>query len=336
MVAFQQIKMANKIKIAFVILLLFKIEFILSINNNTNQDTYDKWLISGKPYGCEQGFVAVNYQNNKPVKGACVPIGYDANQIPHPDSAATVYLSIHHQKLLSVDDAENTITFDIKVSDIWSDHRIIIALDNNHSYIKLSPDIKLPEVWLPTAFEFAQVKLFKPTLHPFVYTELRFFFDNRISSDTTILNLTLESRTTLYCNFEFQKFPFDTQICDVSTVTRDPDRLQLWLYDPDHSLYPSKNYESCGFDVSTYFRNSTNGVGFDIKLERLILPYMLQYYLPCMSIVLVSFVSFIVPLSASPGRIGLIVTQFLTLTNIFIHQIVSLMFMYNFYIQNLI
>ena len=42
-----------------------------------------------------------------------------------------------------------------------------------------------------------------------------------------------------------------------------------------------------------------------------------------MAIVVVSFISFLVPLTAIPGRIALVVTQFLTLTNMFIHQMVS-------------
>ena len=277
----------------------------------------------GKPYGCDEGFVAVNYQNNKPVKGACAPIGYDTNQSPYPDSATNIYWSFNYLMLLSVDHVENTITLDMKTSTIWEDHRIKITLDNNHSYIKLSPDTKYPNVWLPTAFEFAKVKTLKTNLHPFLYTDLRFFLDKRISSEPTILNITYGGRVTLYCDFEFQEFPFDTQICEVSTVASDPDRLQGWLYDSDHYLYSSKSYEACGFDVSTYFRNFTGEMGFDLKLKRLILPYMLQYYLPCIAIVLVSFISFIVPLSAMPGRIALMVTQFLTLTNIFIHQIVS-------------
>ena len=60
--------------------------------------------------------------------------------------------------------------------------------------------------------------------------------------------------------------------------------------------------------------------GLQIKLQRLVRPYVNQYFLPCISIVLVSFISFVVPLTAIPGRVALVVTQCLTLTNIFIYQ----------------
>ena len=61
-------------------------------------------------------------------------------------------------------------------------------------------------------------------------------------------------------------------------------------------------------------------IGLQIKMKRLVRPFVYQYYLPCISIVLVSFMSFVVPLSAIPGRVALVVTQCLTLTNLFIHQ----------------
>ena len=61
---------------------------------------------------------------------------------------------------------------------------------------------------------------------------------------------------------------------------------------------------------------------FDVRVKRQISQYIFQYYIPSITIVIASSVSFIIPLSAIPGRVALVVTQFLTLTNIFIHQMV--------------
>lgn len=66
-----------------------------------------------------------------------------------------------------------------------------------------------------------------------------------------------------------------------------------------------------------------NDYGFDIELRRLVQPYIFQYYFPSAAIVAVSHISFIIPLNSIPGRVGLVVTQFLTLTNIFIYQMSS-------------
>jgi hypothetical protein len=117
---------------------------------------------------------------------------------------------------------------------------------------------------------------------------------------------------------------------------------KLFLFSPYAEKYVNNetknvkmdwNYEGDGFritidpigtltDPSKITQNSTGDFGFDIILERIAQPYMFQYYFPCAAIVIISQISFIIPLSAIPGRVGLVVTQFLTLTNIFIYQMV--------------
>ena len=64
-------------------------------------------------------------------------------------------------------------------------------------------------------------------------------------------------------------------------------------------------------------------IGLDIHIERTLRPYVLKYYIPCITIVVISQISFIIPLEALPGRVALGVTQFLTLMSLFIQQMVS-------------
>ena len=68
-------------------------------------------------------------------------------------------------------------------------------------------------------------------------------------------------------------------------------------------------------------------------MKRIQQPYLLKYYLPCIAIVTVTQISFYIPPDAIPGRIALLVTQFLTLTNLFIsEQVISACAAYNHYI----
>jgi len=73
-------------------------------------------------------------------------------------------------------------------------------------------------------------------------------------------------------------------------------------------------------------------VGFDIELKRQYTKYIYQLYVPCITIVIAASFSYIFPISAIPGRVALVVTQFLTLTNIFINQMVTylIFFLLNF------
>ena len=64
-------------------------------------------------------------------------------------------------------------------------------------------------------------------------------------------------------------------------------------------------------------------IGFTISMRRKVWNYPITYYIPCALIVMLTQTSFIVPISAIPGRMAFLVTEFLTLTNIFIHQQVN-------------
>ena len=73
--------------------------------------------------------------------------------------------------------------------------------------------------------------------------------------------------------------------------------------------------------------DSTDGhgriIGFNIEMERSLQPFVVRYYIPSITIVMVSQISFMIPMDAIPGRVALIVTQFLTLVSIFLQQTVG-------------
>ena len=88
-----------------------------------------------------------------------------------------------------------------------------------------------------------------------------------------------------------------------------------------------KAYDSVGLKMQVNFLGCNNKfgndtVGFEVQMSRLLQPYLMMYYIPCIAIVLVSELGFLVRLS-SDGSVGLLVTQLLTLVNLLIYQMVS-------------
>jgi hypothetical protein len=61
-------------------------------------------------------------------------------------------------------------------------------------------------------------------------------------------------------------------------------------------------------------------IGFEVELKRRMNPFVMKYYLPSAGIVFVSQISFLISPSQLPGRVALLVTLFLVLTNIFTRQ----------------
>ena len=56
--------------------------------------------------------------------------------------------------------------------------------------------------------------------------------------------------------------------------------------------------------------------GFEIRLKRRSDAILINTYLPCMMLLLISFIGFFIPVDMIPGRMALLVTIFLMLVNI--------------------
>ncbi|KAH8342330.1 hypothetical protein KR059_002069, partial [Drosophila kikkawai] len=129
---------------------------------------------------------------------------------------------------------------------------------------------------------------------------------------------------TLYCWMDFKKFPFDQQFC--YTV------LESWMYNTSDLVLEWEKSNPISFDpemrlteynMAQYWHNETlvmaddrnlrhgafvgnySSLSFTVNLKREIGFYLLDYYLPSMMIVAISWVSFWLQADASPPRIML-------------------------------
>ena len=110
------------------------------------------------------------------------------------------------------------------------------------------------------------------------------------------------------------------------------------LFDPAKAYHDTKYYWTDNFQIKiTFIDEGTmaggNKVGFDIKMTRSLRRYFMVYYLPSIASVLVSHIGFLIPLTSIPGRAALLVTQFLSLVNIFIAERVSIIAYNRFYLK---
>ena len=64
----------------------------------------------------------------------------------------------------------------------------------------------------------------------------------------------------------------------------------------------------------TLYERSVAGFQFSLKRRRN--PILINTYLPCMMLLLISFIGFFIPVDMIPGRMALLVTIFLMLVNI--------------------
>lgn len=313
-------------KIFLLFLLLLGMDLVFGMNNNSSEQIWEDW---GKHFGCKEDYLVLNYQNRNPVRGACLPRGYAENVAPNSDGATWIGVWYRKLQFLDLQEDEKTFTIGVKSSYHWPDKRIIGNIEQTKKVINFVLTAELPAVWKPLP-KIRDLKTMKPSTGPSEFTTLYLLVDKNEYLNHTVLSIGMEYRAIVYCPLEFQTFPFDVQKCRFIDVNRSKDRASYLIgnriligkrrFD---KLPTSPKFIAHGFEVTFEFKNFTYGTGFEIVLKRLVKPHLLQYYLPCFAIVCMAFVSFIVPISAIPGRVALIVTQFLTLTNMFIHHMVN-------------
>ena len=292
------------------------------------------------------------------INEVCLMPDYQKNEHPENSNGIAIVDTdwFKAPQVLNVDEKKNRITFQLIQYMEWLDPRIKVnmsamkSLQNSKSWIKFPPLIE-NKIWHPdldlhtedlqewkslyTPFLFQSVGINRcPLLREceLIANNLTFFADKRWKID-------------LFCMFNFSSFPFDNQLCKFRQRFESTSATaKIFLYPPNLSSWQTHGtrskriwqYTIDGFKtlispIGDYIVPSSENqehigseYGFDVKLQRLVQPYIFQYYIPSAAIVVVSHISFIIPITSIPGRVGLVATQFLTLTNIFIHQMVSI------------
>ena len=289
-------------------------------------------------------------------KHVCTLPHYDIYEPPNDmDGQTNVYVDFWKPpKILEIDEKKNRITIQVAQFVEWQDSRIKMntssmpRMSQDSSYIKFTPGM-IEKIWHPYLdLHIDNLRERKSISEPHWFKPvgiLRCPWMRKCQTNTraTVLFSNTDWRITIFCKFDFSSFPFDTQHCDFRQIDWSSDEsLKLFMYPPFAPFYTVNitrkiddwSYEVSGFeamivpvgtivDPSTELqRSNASDFGFNIELTRIFRPYLFQYYLPTAAIVIVSHISFIIPLSSIPGRVALMVTQFLTLTNIFILNMV--------------
>ena len=134
-------------------------------------------------------------------------------------------------------------------------------------------------------------------------------------------------KATVYCHFEYSNYPMDTQRCAINIGSSSFASTFALDGGPKAESENDINIAS-NFRIETKFfdnkiANGSNMIGIEINMTRIVTPFLWKYYIPTTAIVLVSTISFVIPLTSVPGRVALLVTLFLTLINLFIYEMVK-------------
>ena len=296
----------------------------------------------------------------KEIQDACIKSDYYAMDAPGDKKNTKVVIYARDIKIANVNELKKTMTIDLTAFAIWQDDRIMVNYHENKSYIDFNPLTKdsIPELWTPYVYvSIHNMKKRRYILDPvnmhigFTHSNMteNYHAINKIfPTNSSLIWADIAWSLTVSCLFDFSSFPFDNNIC--------PFRMLFWNLDiilqleNNSTRQESNNSESLnglveqhsdGFGIkmtlvppqkiSATDNHYQTSIGFDIAIKRLRSKYIFQYYLPCCAIVVTACFSFLIPFYSIPGRVALLVTQFLTLTSIFINVLVRIKTFFHVY-----
>ena len=263
--------------------------------------------------------------------GACY-IKHDTFVAPN-DNNATVHITFRDISISQLDETEQTLKARLRLSMFWLESRIKANFSNPYNKGTPYDEIKFKlenyynsavtlrrqlRVWYPD-FEFENRVKIKHASGNNMIREINILENNPFNDSMSFMEMKADFWLTVQCSFDFSNYPMDAQSCKFLLSSKDRHNVNFRLYKQEQVM----PFDSLGFNMQIEFMDGRCGcnnyqAGFSITMDRILKPFIFMSYCPVIAIVLISAITFIIPVSSIPGRVGLAATLFLTLTNTFI------------------
>jgi len=267
-------------------------------------------------------------------KSICLPDNYSKFELPYTEQTNKIGISIDIDEVLRINDATYSITFSTYFNVEWNERRLRVMPDFGSSLKEQQEPDSNETVMVPMNLEFIK-DLWVPNI--FIYN-LKTYKVIDVLSKLAGLWITPEkgvfysqaTHITFICPMRFDKFPLDTQNCKFTVGSYSYDNTKM-LFVTNTFGYSTKETNSIAldYDIKIVPLKPQDAVldygalgnfslaGFEMVLTRYVSTYIITYYLPSGLFVIVSWISFLIPMDVIPGRMALLVTLFLVLVNIF-------------------
>lgn len=245
------------------------------------------------------------------------PSSYDARIRPSgingTDGPAIVRVNLFVRSIATISDIKMEYSVQLTFREQWLDERL--KFNNFGGKIKYLTLTESNRVWMPDLF-FSNEKEghFHNIIMPNVYI--------RIFPYGSVL-YSIRISLTLSCPMNLKLYPLDRQVCSLRMASygwTTDDLVFLWK-DGD-PVQVVKNLHLPRFTLEKFltdYCNSKTNTGeysclkVDLLFKREFSYYLIQIYIPCCMLVIVSWVSFWLDQSAVPARVSLGVTTLLTM-----------------------
>jgi anionic glutamate receptor len=229
------------------------------------------------------------------------------------DGPAIVRVNVYIRSISRIDDVTMEYSVQVKFREQWNDNRL--QFDDMNGQIRYLVLTDPNRIWKPDLF-FSNEKeghfheIIMPNVLLRIYPNGNVLYSIRIS-------------LVLACPMDLKYYPLDKQICSIQMASygyTTDDLVFLWKEgDP---VQVTKNLHLPRFTLEKYltaYCTSRTNTGeysclkVDLQFKREFSYYLIQIYIPCCMLVIVSWVSFWLDPNAIPARVSLGVTTLLTM-----------------------
>ena len=155
-------------------------------------------------------------------------------------------------------------------------------------------------------------------------------YDASFIKTSSIFKYPLFLRTTIRCPLDFERYPFDTQICPFVLFPLDPNSIDfVWGSPPSlkriiggngkksidnwkRSLFYEDNVSGAAMNIQQDLALDVYYVKVEYRFERSSTAFEIQSMVPTFMLVIASYGSLYIPPSEIPGRMTLAITTCLT------------------------
>ncbi|KAJ7355064.1 hypothetical protein OS493_028282 [Desmophyllum pertusum] len=245
---------------------------------------------------------------------------YDSRLRPNYDGGPVdVTVGFWVLSINTINVVDMDFTLDIFFRQAWKDERLDHGLNKT---IVLSSNFVMHRIWMPDSY--------------FVNAKHGSF--HKITTDNMMIRIMpggmvyYNARITIKaaCPMDLRKFPMDTQICPLT--------IESYGYSEDHITFKWEKDLTDGMSFvpkstkmlpqyslvelsltktfNKYVVGNWSGIKASFTFERMSSYFLIHVYGPCALIVIISWVSFLLPRSSPPARVTLGVTSVLTVVTI--------------------
>lgn len=251
----------------------------------------------------------------------CLGGDYDKMALPYKDKPVQVHTTFELRDVINIDDDKFTITFSMYFGVRWREPRLR-NYDNTTipSWLAIDLDF-INNLWLPNVFiydlkEFKTIYVLHKLAALFVVKEGEIFYQQ-------------STHVTFLCAMRFEDYPLDSHVCKfrVGSSSHNDQTMKFSTESIEYDPTSQNTIQDYKIEVTPLEDNDTMLLygamgnysigGFQFKFKRHMGKYVWNYHFPSGLFVVVSWVSFLISPSVVPGRMGLLVTLFLVLTNMF-------------------